>query len=132
MCILFTLSACVDSKTREDIISTMEKAEIIEEDWEYLYYLTQDASPIPDIMYYDYVYQDGEKLYAIRIHNKTKDGTYLVELGKNVEISETIYERTQEEDVVDKKVTNFETVSTYRLQYKTLLMKKVMFIKEEN
>lgn len=110
------LTACVTEKTRDTIISKLESNDIIQNDWEYLDYDVQDASPIPDIYRYNYYYEDSDDIiYQVAIEgsvskNDEHDLYYPVTVYNNLEAYET------EETYTDSKTdtTKTRTVTKYK------------------
>lgn len=110
------LTACVTEKTRSTILSKLESNDIIQDDWEYLDYDVQDASPIPDIFRYNYYYEDADDIiYKVAIEgsvskNDEHDLYYPVTVYNNLEAYET------EETYTDSKTdtTKTRTVTKYK------------------
>ncbi|MBQ9135736.1 MAG: hypothetical protein IJX66_06545 [Lachnospiraceae bacterium] len=123
-----TLTGCVSEKTREDIIACLEKEGVIEDDWEFEYMISNDASPIPDIYSYDYIYTEDDETYAVRIQNKNSDDEYLVFIAEDVEIEESEWTNADGETKTDRDVVNGETIESYTLKYEQFLWFKYMTI----
>ena len=123
-----SLTGCVTEKTREDIISCLEKEGIIEDDWAFEELIVHDASPIPDISSYNYIYTDDDEVYAVCIQGKNSDEEYPVFIMEDVEIEESEWVRDDGETVIDKNVVDFEITESYTLKYEQFLWFKYMVI----
>ena len=127
----FILTGCVMEKTREDIIEKLEKEDIIESDWEYEYMIVNDASPIPDISSYDYIYTCNNETYMVRIQGKDKEDKYPVYIAGNIEIEEYEWTDSDGKKSVTRDVVHYEIIASYKLQYKQFLWFKYLIIAEE-
>ncbi len=125
-----TLTGCVTEQTREDILACLEKEGIIEEDWEFQELIMQDASPIPDISSYHYIYTEDDEVYAVCIQRKNSDEEYPVFIMENVEIEESEWVKEDGETVIDKNVVNFDITESYTLKYEQFLWFEYMVIQK--
>ena len=126
-----TLTGCVTEKTREDIIERLEREGIIEEDWEYEYMIINDASPIPDIFSYDYIYTDDDETYMVQIQGKDNDDQYPVYIAEDVEVEEYEWTDDEGEKQIERNVVHYEVFESYKMQYTEILWFDIMRIVEE-
>ena len=109
----------------------MEKEGIIEEDWEYEYMIINDASPIPDIFSYDYIYTDDDETYMVQIQGKDNDDQYPVYIAEDVKVEEYEWTDDEGEKQIERGVVHYEIFESYKMQYTEILWFDIMRIVEE-
>ena len=122
------LTGCVSTKTRNSILSSLERKNYIEESWTLTDSFVVDASPVPDILYYGYVYEDSShRLNEITIRNQNSDEAYPVTIYYDVQKNITenpYYDETSESQ--EEYVTEYDTDSC-KFTELNAVPKKVLF-----
>ena len=128
-----SLTGCVTSKTREDIIAKLEKENIIKDDWEYYCTCINGGDPIPWISSYDYVYLDDDgDIHVVNITERDENDEYTIKVTEAEEIIETEYTDAEGKVSIDYEVRgeSYSQADTYKMKYVSLLWFKFMLIKE--
>lgn len=108
-----SLTGCVSSKVRSDIIDKLEDKSIIKKDWELLDEEAVSAAPIPGVSHYNFIYNTGD--YEEEEYTDRNDRNE-VEYDEGVAVV-TIYGKDQETETYDIYVTYEADVRRYRNEY---------------
>ncbi len=113
--ITLLLTGCVSQKTRKTILSKLEDAGVIKEDWDHIASDVTSAAPIPDINSYHYYYQDDSgNIYMVTISGHSTDvdkkteyyDIYILDHMEAREKTET-YTDPQTRETSEKVTTNY-------------------------
>lgn len=144
----FFLTGCTLEKTRNEIIDKLKAESVIKDDWDLLYLDIKNASPIPAIIGYDYIYIDssyededfneigeidkGVKLISIK---KTDSNKYEVIISEEVDIIKEKRESLDKENNLQEKIVyhvrKYDNNRKFLLEYEKVFIFKVLHITEK-
>lgn len=108
-----SLTGCMSSKERSDIIDKLKSKSIIKRDWELLDEDAVSAAPIPGVSYYNYIYNTGD--YEEEEYSD-KNGKTEVEYDEGVAVV-SIRGKDSETGVYDISITYEADVRRYFNEY---------------
>ena len=140
------LTSCTSQRTRDEILEKLRKENIIKENWELLYLDVIDASPIPAIIGYDYIFIDksnsidkdenfDEQIRLVSIKKKDSNN-YDITISENVLIKEENKEFLDEENNLKNKtiyhVYKHNDDKKYLFKFKNFILFKTTQLSEVN
>ena len=98
MALVLSLTGCLSDREKDNIISTLEKENIINSNDKLVYSWVDDASPIPAIDNYNYYYLGDNGYYLISVDaSGSKDNGYLVTKTLDVIVEQDTLIETEED-----------------------------------